>query len=58
MMTNIFEKTFDPEWMNENKKIENSHKDQKAIDKYQQKVKDYTSYLIGRKISENTRLYT
>jgi hypothetical protein len=58
MMTNIFEKTFDPEWMNENKKIENSHKDQKAIDKYQQKVKDYTSYLIGRKISENNRLYT
>lgn len=57
-MTNIFEKTFDPEWMNENNKIENSRKDQKAIDKYQQKVKDYTSYLIGRKISENTRLYT
>lgn len=57
-MTNIFEKTFDPEWMNPGKKSENSLKDEKQTEKYIQKVKEYTSYLIGRKISENTGLYT
>jgi hypothetical protein len=63
-MTGIFEKVYDEEWMmykgkaHRKRSLVYQEPDSKAKEaekqKYIQKVKEYTSYKIGRKISENT----
>jgi hypothetical protein len=56
MMTGIFEEIFVPhkKRRHSQRDIEESHEDQL----YYEKVKSYTKFLIGRKISKNTPKYT
>ena len=68
-MENLFESVYDEEWMSGSKaKAERADSEATYIakkvhaeshkEKYEEKVKGYTNYLIGRKISENTVPYT
>lgn len=57
-MSTLFEKVEDLTWMRKEKEGQaNAHDERKMEDekeKYRSKVKEYTHYLIGRKIAEST----
>lgn len=59
-MSTLFEKVYKEEWMG--KSLIKADKDLRTAaehkEKYAEKVKAYTSYAIGRKISENTPHFT
>ncbi len=54
IMTDLFEKVGDWDWIHSGKSIA-VPENQKS--KYREKVREYTSYAIGRKFSENTQIY-
>jgi hypothetical protein len=51
-MSSLFEKVEDPAWMQDDIKSEVEK------ERYKNKVKEYTSFQIGRKVSENTPNFT
>jgi hypothetical protein len=54
-MTDLFEKVSSYEWGNLEK---NAQVPESERNKHREKVKEYTSFAIGRKFSENTHVYS
>ena len=56
-MDNIFEMIVDLKKDEEKVEEKISSEEEKKKKKYEEKVKEYTSYLIGRKLSENVSIF-
>lgn len=57
-MTSFFEKLQNEEWMNQGQTATKKGESSIGDKKYKEHVREYTHYLIGRKFSENTKIYS